>query len=176
MNATKTPNRKQPEGPSTMLQREFVSRVLPAVERHAKIYFRHVKCPDRKADLIAEAVGLAWRWFRRLAQRGMDGTQFPTAIAGFAARAVNSGRRVCGQEKVNDVLSPLAQRRHAIEVVKLPDFATLSGNPLDEALHDNTRSPVDEQAAFRIDFAEWLHGLGSRRRDIITDMGMGCRT
>ena len=134
------------------------------------------QCSERRADLIAEALGLAWRWFRRLAQRGKDGTQFPSPIATFAAKAVNSGRRVCGQEKGRDVLSPLAQRRNGFAVGKLPDFDTLSANPLAEALTDNTQSPVADQAAFRIDFSDWLDTFGSRRRSIIVNMGMGCRT
>jgi DNA-directed RNA polymerase specialized sigma24 family protein len=158
------------------LQEAFQTKVMPAVERHARIYFRHVKCPQRKADLIAEAVGLAWKWFVRLAERGKDGTLFPTAIADFAALAANSGRRVCGQEKAKDVLSRVAQRRRGFTVEKLPDFATLSDNPLQEALHDNTHSPVPEQAAFRIDLSCWLAQLGSRRRDMVIDMAMGYRT
>ena len=35
-----------------------------------------------------------------------------SALACYAARAVHSGRRVCGHEKVRDVLSPVARRRH----------------------------------------------------------------
>jgi hypothetical protein len=149
---------------------------MPAVERHARIYFRHFKCPARKADLIAEAVALAWKWFQRMAERGKDGTQFPTAIATYAAKAVNSGRRLTGQEKGKDVLSPFAQRRRGFAVAKLPDFSTLHGNPLSEALHDNTQSPVPDQAAFRIDFPAWLGTFDSRRRNIIVDMGLGHRT
>jgi hypothetical protein len=181
MNTTTTPGRKQPErqdGNAALahLQAAFTVKVIPAVERHARIYFRNVRCRVRKADLVAEAVGLAWKWFRRLAERGKDGTLFPTAIATFAARAVNSGRRVAGQEKSKDVLSPLAQRRHAFAVEKLPDFSTLIGNPLQEALQDNRQTPVPEQVAFRLDFPAWLATLGSRRRDMVIDMAMGYRT
>jgi hypothetical protein len=181
MNTTSKHVRKQPKGqdPSAALahlQAAFTAKVMPAVEQHARIYFRHVKCSERKADLVAEAVGLSWRWFVRLSERGKDGTQFPTAIATFAARAVNSGRRVCGQEKAKDVLSPRAQQRHGFAVEKLPDYSTLSNNPLQEALIDNMQTPVPEQAAFRIDLPCWLGQLGSRRRDIVIDMALGYRT
>jgi DNA-directed RNA polymerase specialized sigma24 family protein len=181
MNITSKHVRKQPKGQQASaalshLQAAFTAKVMPAVEQHARIYFRHVKCSERKADLVAEALGLAWRWFRRLAERGKDGTTFPTVIATFAARAVNSGRRVCGQEKTKDVLSPRAQRQKGFAVEKLPDFSTLSNNPLQEALIDNTLSPVPEQAAFRIDLPCWLEQLGSRRRDIVIDMALGSRT
>ena len=49
-------------------------------------------------------------------------------------------------------LSPLAQQRKGFTVGKLPDYGTLNGTPLEEALHDNTRSPVPEQVCFRLDF------------------------
>jgi hypothetical protein len=149
---------------------------MPAIERHARVYFRHVKCQERKADLVAEAVGLAWKWFRRLAERGKDGTLFPTAIADFAARAVNSGRRVCGQEKAKDVLSPLAQRRHDFAVEKLIEYETLTPNPLTDALIDNRQTPVPEQVVFRLDFPAWLGTLGSRRREMVLALAMGYRT
>jgi hypothetical protein len=181
MNAIKNCVSKQPEqktNPAILahLQDAFAAIVMPAVERHARIYFRGIKCPDRKAELIAEAVGLAWKWFRRMAHRGKDGTCFPTAIATFAARAVNSGCRVAGQERSRDVLSRLAKRRRGFAVERLPDFSTLAGTPLDEALHDNTQSPVPEQAAFCIDLPAWLATLGSRRRDMVIAMAMGYRT
>ena len=158
------------------LQETFTAHIMPAVERHARIQFRNIKCPDRKADLIAECIGIVWKWLVRMAQRGKDGTKFPTAIATFAARAVRAGRTVCGQERAKDALSPRAQQRHHFAVGKLPDFSTLNGNPLQEALIDNTVSPVDEQAAFRVDFPDWLSRFDSRRRAILTDMAMGHRT
>ena len=71
--------------------------LLPRIERHGRVYFRHVKDPARKEEFIAEMVGLAWKWCRRLAQRDKDVLRFPmpppptppkpsTAAAGFATR------------------------------------------------------------------------------------------
>src|SRR4051794_34782378 len=68
----------------------FCARVLPAVERHARFAFRHLTCAESREDAVQEAIGLSWMWFRRLARRGKDATAFPTALAGFAARAVRS--------------------------------------------------------------------------------------
>src|SRR5208282_4950435 len=42
-------------------------------------------------------------------------------------------------------------------------------------LHD-TRTPVPEQAAFRIDFPEWLSTLTARERRIIAEMARNERT
>src|SRR5262245_42746063 len=150
--------------------------ILPRIERHGRVYFRHVRCPDRKADAIGEMVALSWRWFVRLAEQGKDATRFPSVLATFAARAVYSGRRLAGACKAKDALSPAAQRRHGFAVGRLPDFSTLNGNPLAEALQDNTRSPVLDQVAFRFDFPAWLASLGARDRGIAQDMAQGHRT
>ena len=150
--------------------------LLPRIELHARITFRNVRCPDRREDAVAEVVGLVWAWYARLTRRGKDPSRFPTALATFAARAVRSGRRVCGQERAKDVLSPLAQARHGFVVASLPGCSTLGGSPFDEALRDNTRSPVPEQVCFRADFPAWLRTLGRRDRRLAQAMALGHRT
>jgi hypothetical protein len=157
------------------LHQQFLSGILPALERHAKVYFRHLHA-DRKEEAVAETVALGWKWFRRMAQRGKDARQFPTAFASFAAKAVKSGRRVCGQEKPRDVMSGRAQRRHGFYVGKLPDISTESGNPLAEALHDNTKTPPPEAAAFRCDFPVWRGRFDQRRRRVLDALALGHRT
>jgi hypothetical protein len=160
--------------PPSALHASFLA-ILPQVQRHGRIYFRGARS-DRRADLVAEMVALAWRWFVRLAERGKDPTRFAVMLASYAAKAVKCGRRVTGQEPDRDVLSPLAQMRRCFVVSTLPEFSTLSGNPLAEALQDNTQSPVDEQEAFRLDFPAWLATLGSRNKSIAQDMALGHRT
>lgn len=157
------------------LRAEFAP-ILSRVETHARIYFRGMKCPHRKADCVAETVALAWKWLLRLAERGKDATEFPSALATLAARAVRSGRKVCGQEKAKDVMNEITQRRCGFVVGKLPDRSTLEGNPLFEALQDNQQTPPDEQAAFRIDFPAWLGTRTQRDRRMIEKMGAGERT
>jgi hypothetical protein len=151
-------------------------RLLPQIENHARIYFRHVRCRQRRADFVAEAVGLSWMWYVRLARRGKDVADFVAALCRFAARAVRSGQRVCGQERARDVLSPLAQQRRGFAVGKLPDFSTLDSSPLQEALIDNQQTPVPEQVCFRLDFPAWLRTLRRRNRQILNDLMLGERT
>ena len=79
-------------------------------------------------------------------------------------------------ERTKDVLSPLAQQRKGFAVCKLPDCSTLDGSPLDEALHDNTRTPPDEQCAFRIDFPSWRASRNDRDRGVLDDLMLGERT
>src|SRR5437660_434639 len=132
--------------------RRAFERAVPRIERHARIYFRAVRCPHRRADLIAEALALSWTWWLRLKRRGKHPEAFVSAIATYAARSAQRGRRICGYERSKDVLSSVAQRQHGFTVSSLPAFRTLAGKELAEAITENTATPVPEQVCFRIDF------------------------
>jgi hypothetical protein len=149
--------------------------ILPRIELHGRVYFRH-KNADVREELTAEMVGLCWKWYVRLVERGKDPTAFVSALATFAARAVNSGRRVCGQERSKDVLSSSAQRRHGFVVERLPAYSTLAGTSLEEALIENTATPVPEQVSFRLDFPAWRMTRCYRDRQMIDRMILGERT
>jgi hypothetical protein len=162
---------------------------LPRIERHARICFRHITCPDTKADKVAEAVALAYQWFLRLYERGRDASEFPSALARYAATAVQHGRRVCGMDKAGDVLSPRAQQRHGFRLERLPAATAVSletpyASPLgqrrwdefEERLTDNTITPPPDQAQFRIDFPAWLQTLTARERRLIKAMARNERT
>ena len=172
---TVTTSKSQDQGLRTV-QGTFCAHILPAVERHARVAFCDIRNHSRREELTADAVALAWKWHVRLAERGKDSTQFSTVLAAYAARAVRNGRRVCGQEKSKDVMSTVAQCRHSFTVGALPSCSSLTGNPLEEALHDNSQTPVPDQAAFRLDFPSWLIGLGYHHREIAEAMAMGFRT
>src|SRR5262249_8132301 len=161
MSATTHAHTRKPAPDS--LQAAFLA-ILPRIELHARIVFRNVPCAVTQADCLAETIALAWHWYVRLARRGKDAAQFVAALARFAAAAVKNGRRLCGQERTNDVLSGQAQRLHGFTVAPLPAVSTRAGTPVEEALHDNRQSPVPDQAAFRIDFPEWLATLTDRDR------------
>ncbi len=163
--------------------------VLPRLEQHAQISFRHIRCQATQQDAIAETIALSWKWFVRLTEKGKEPEHFASAIATFAVRAVRSGRRLCGQEKPKDVLSSIAQRRHGFAATSLPSNPRRSHKDLysdpcgqhkqdvfEERLRDNTQTPPDEQAAFRIDFPIWLATYADRQRRIIRDLMAGERT
>jgi hypothetical protein len=168
-----------PQGPGQgagALHAAFVA-LLPRIERHARITFRHLGCPQGRDDAVAEAVALAWRSYLRLVERGKAPAQSVSRFAGYAARAVKRGRRVCGQEAGQEVLSPRAQARHGFAVRRLPEGpTTLNGSPLEEALLDNAVTPPPEAAAFRIDFPAWLATWPERDRRLIEALGLGERT
>ena len=177
-----------PVAPTDSLHATFLA-ILPRIVLHGEVIFRGVQCPHRKEEFVSEMVALSWLWFLRLCRQGKDATQFVSALATFAARQVRSGRRLCGQEKSKDVLSPLARQRHNFKVEPLP-FSTRRSheeryaNPhsqqaqdaFEECLRDNTETPVPEQAAFRLDFPAWIGSRSERDRHVIHDLMLGERT
>jgi hypothetical protein len=170
------------------LQATFL-RLVPRIQTHAQIYFRAIQCPDQRADKISETIALAWRWFLRLHEQGKDISQFTMVFVYLVARAVKSGRRLCGQQKARDVLSPTAQQRHRFKVASLPCSMATSHEKLysvphgqhkqdafEELLTDDCRTPVPDQAAFRIDFPAWCQTLGERDRRLVYALMIGERT
>ena len=161
------------------LQARFLG-MLPRIETHARIFFRGLRCPNKKEDAIQETVAICWKWFVGLAERGKDASRFVSTLASLAARHVKNGRRLCGQEKSKDVLSPLAQTRRGFAVGSLPASTrnahdNLCGSPhgqeqqdaFEERLQENYVTPVPDQVAFRIDFPAWLETLTPRERRLI---------
>jgi hypothetical protein len=149
---------------------------LPAVEGRARIAFRDVRCPQGRDDAVAEAVALAWSWFRRLVERGKDPTRFIGRLTRFACSHVRSGRRLSGQDRAADVLSPVARSRWGFAVVSLSCRNSLLGDDIDEALRDNTRSEIPEQVGFRLDFPRWRARHSARARRVIDALMRGERT
>jgi DNA-directed RNA polymerase specialized sigma24 family protein len=78
--------------------------LLPRLEQQAGAYFRFVKCPQKKDDLTAEAVAIAWSWYRRLMKRGKNPHEFAATFIHRALCQARSHRRLCGQQKGKDVL------------------------------------------------------------------------
>jgi hypothetical protein len=149
--------------------------LLPRIRLHAEIVFRHVRCRARRDDCVAETIALAWTRFVGLADRGKDAGQFASVFAARTALAVKNGRRLCGAERSRDALSPVAQARHGFTLSPLPRCGSREGSVFDEALVDNTMTPPDAQAAFRIDFSAWRFRRRERDRHLIDDLMSGER-
>ncbi len=119
----------------------------------------------------------------RLHEVGKDPNEFAVV---FAARAVRSGRRLCGQEKSKDVLSALAQRRRGFRVETLPSSTCTSQEQLyaqphgqqmqdafEERLQDNRQTPIPEQVAFRMDWPRYFNSLTPRDRQLAEYLSLG---
>jgi hypothetical protein len=157
------------------LQSRFLA-VMPRIERHARISFRHLRCPHQREEALAECLALAWWWFVRLVRRGKNPEAFISVLADFAARAVANGRRLCGQQKANEVLSPVAQRRHGFAVQRLHAYDTPVSSPWEDAVRDNTQTSVVEQVIFRVEFPIWRSRRNKRDQRIIDQLLLGERT
>jgi len=162
--------------------------ILPRIIRHGKVCFRGFHATLRE-EAIAEMIALSWMWYRRLMERGKNPDRFPSALASYSAKAVRCGRRVCGQEKAQDVLSQQAQQRQGFRVESLPTSTRRSHERLhstgrgqhhldsfEERLRDNTLTPVPDQVSFRIDFRDWLMTRTERERRMIEAMILNRRT
>jgi hypothetical protein len=166
-----------PEAESVhVLHHRFLTAILPKVETHARIAFRRIRCNDTQEDCVGEAVAISWKWFIRTTEQGKDPTQFASIIASLAVAHVRSYRKLVKSESARDVMSPLAQRRHGFFVSSIPQKRTPENSQIEEALHENTETPVPDQVAFRLDFRMWLLNLTPPKRHIATDMMTGERT
>jgi hypothetical protein len=131
----------------------------------------------QKREIITEMIALGWQWVVGINKRGKDPCRFAVTLAILLARAVWSGRRLCGQEKSHDVMSRRTQYHNGFMIQSLPLYETVDED-LEEldALKDNTRTPPPDQAAFRIDFPAWIRTHSQRNRRIIRDLMVGHRT
>ena len=169
---------------SPHLHTAFLS-ILSRIETHARVCSRGLRCPHSREEFRAEVVALCWQWFLRLVEKGKDPLAFPTVLAAYAARAVRSGRRLTGQERSKDALSPLAQRRHGFRVGPLPTstrrphdgfHGRQAPDAFEERLKDNSVTPPPDAAAFRIDFPAWLRSRADRDRRLIGELMRDERT
>lgn len=171
--------------PLRRLHKQFLN-LLPRIELHAQIYFRHLKCTAQRSECVAETVALCWKWFLHLVQKGKDVGRFVTVLASYAARAVRCGRRLCGQERSKDVMSKRAQLAHCFQVENLSSSPRTShedlyGKPngqkiqdaFEERFRDNTITPPPDAAAFRIDFPRFIGCLAPRDQKMAMFLSLG---
>ncbi len=158
-----------PRLPSRWQQR-FVS-MLPAIESQAAHRLRKYPQHERE-ELIAEVVALAFCMFVTLARQGKIDLAFATPLAAYGCRQALAGRRAGASLNVNDVTSRHCQQRKQIRVERLHRFDTKRGE-WREAVVEDYRTPVPDQAAFRCDFPEWLKTLTRRQRQIAETLASG---
>jgi len=147
---------------------ELLSRLLlddlPRNWAHARIYFRDIRCDDRRADWIAETITLAWKCLVRLAVRGKEATPLVSTIATFAVSGVNRSRRLVGMQKSKDATYCITQRRRGFTVDKFPGHWPRNNDVLTAASAGNTSTLPPTATAFQIDFPRWLDSLPVRDR------------
>src|SRR5579864_1985520 len=145
--------------------------VLPTVRNCAAFAFRDVRMEER-AELIQECVANAAVACANLVARGRADRIFATAIAGFAIRRTREGRKVGGRLNASDVMSKYCQMRRHLAVRRLGLDGSLEGD-WQELMRGGRKTPVPEQAAFRIDFPTWLARFSRRNQEIALALAEG---
>lgn len=156
----------------------FLKYILSAVQRHARIQFRRLPPCDRE-EAIAEAVAAAFVSYVRLCARGKDAAAFPSRMAHFAVLRVKSGRRVGTRLRNCDALADVPRRQGRITRHSLTEreFEQVSSdNDWREAVLEDRRTNVPDQAAFRVDFPRWLKSQPRRKRNIAKYLAAGNST
>ena len=152
-------------------------QVLPAVQTHAQIKFRALPA-ERREEAIQEAIAATCLMYQLAVAKGKQNVIRPGPLADFAIRHVRTGRHVGGsQDAAKDVMSPVAQRRHGVQVHSY--HAPRGGGGTDgwrQMAIEDRKTSIPDLAAFRIDFAQWLKSLTRRDRRIIAALVSGERT
>ena len=150
-------------------------KMLPTIKRYASAAFREFD-RETKEDLVEECVANCFCAYSRLVERGKEHVAFPTRLASYAVKQIKDGRRVGKKGNAKDVYDIHAQVKggHQLQHIGSPRDQRHGG--WREQLVENSRTPVPDQAAFRIDSPTWLSTLSARDRRIVDDLAAGERT
>ena len=103
--------------------------------------------------------------YARLFELGKTDIAYPSVLGRFAVAQVRSGRKVGTRQNSKDVMSRIAQGRHSFAVERLDRYDRQDGQWIEAVVEDH-RTPVADQAAFRCDCPAWLATHPKRLRRI----------
>ena len=150
-------------------------RMLPAIETHARIAFRHLD-PEAREEAMQETVCNACRAVARLAELQKPDLAYPSVLTHFAVSQVKDNRKLGCPLNIHDVLSPYCQQRKNVKVERLDHFNEEENGWRQAVVIDTRSSPVPEIVAFRCDFSDWLASLPRRDCHIAESLAVGNRT
>jgi hypothetical protein len=145
--------------------------MLPLIERHATIAFRHLDL-DAREEAIQETVCNACQAYSRLVDLGKTGVAYPGALARFGVAQTRSGRKVGGTLNCRDILSDYGQQRQDILVERLHHYDS-EEEAWTEILAEDKHAGPAETAIVRIDFSTWMQLLPCRLRLVATFLARG---
>jgi DNA-directed RNA polymerase specialized sigma24 family protein len=154
-------------------QSKFID-MLPAISRSAKLAFANL-AGEAREEAVQEIVANSFVAFAALVRQGRESLAFPTVLARYAIAQWIAGRRVGARQNVRDVMSPVAVRQERVVVERLDRFDH-EQQAWQEAVVEDTQTPVIDQVCFRIDFPEWLSRLSARDRRIARALAVGHST
>jgi hypothetical protein len=148
--------------------------LLPQIRNYVVPAFRRLREADRD-DAIQNAISHAFVMFVRLRKRNRADLVFPTVLARFGVGHAREGRSFGTPVNSRDVTSKSAQLRRGFPVAQLDQYVCKTRRWLEAVVEDH-RTAVADQAAFRIDFPDWLSRLTVRNRRIAESLADGNST
>jgi hypothetical protein len=148
--------------------------ILPRIERSARIAFRTLRA-DVRDDAVCEVIANCLSAYHRLYERSQLHRAFASPLVRYAVAQYHAGRRVGTSQCGRDLYGLRASKDGQFQ------FRSI-GTPVEqrqewmECLTDNRRTPVPEQAHFRIEFPRWLRTQTRRNRQIAERLSLGYST
>src|SRR5205085_2152920 len=139
-------------------------RVLPQIERQLAYAFRDLD-EEAQEEAVQEGVVNCCVAYERLVRQGRIEFAFPSALGRFAIKRIKGGRMIGTRRNVWDPLSRYCQLQKGCKVEQLGKLSRQHGEWIQVMVEDR-RTPVPDQAAFRIDVPRWLARLAIRTRKI----------
>jgi len=144
----------------------------PRIHRIATLQHRALY-GDQREDAVADTIAWAWWSYRNMALKGGDPDSVIGPIVRYSAKRVRGGQLIAGKPRVNDVMSRLSRQDGGHFVAALPgsEKEEVASEILD-ALEDRGAGPAEE-AACRVDYADWLATLSDKQRALAQDLASG---
>jgi hypothetical protein len=158
------------ESYSPAWHQDFVA-MLPQIRQSARVAFLNLP-NEARDEAIAEVVASCFVAYARLVELGKADLAYPTVLARYGVAQYRSGRHVGTKGNRNCVYSHYSRHQNGHEIKNIGAGAY---EPWKEQLIENDRTPVCDQAIFRIDFPTWLGELSQRDRDIAEQLAVGHR-
>ena len=146
---------------TTLTRDQHFLALLPKIRAVAKFNFRHLRAEARD-EAIEEVVANAFVAFAKLVEQNRSHRAFGSTLGGYAVRQFRVGRRVGVRFKSTDIM---AHRTRRLRIRQLEESEELGA--WWTAAIANHRTPVADQAAFRIDFPSWLRMLRPHQRRVV---------
>ena len=156
---------------STPAWRAAFEAMLPVIETHAKVAFRHLD-PDAREEAVQETVCRACQAYARLVELGKTDVAFPSVLASFSVSQTEDGRKIGNKLNCCETLSEYGQKKNKLLVERLDRYDSEEQAYLEILVEDKHAGPA-ETAIIRIDVATWMYFLPRRLRKIANYLAKG---
>jgi hypothetical protein len=108
----------------------------------------------------------------RLFDAGKLDRAYPTVLARHGILRYRHGRRFSGRPSAKDVMSVRARRLHGFGLERLNSYDHERGQ-FREAIVEDSRTPILDQVAFRMDFPRWFRTHSKRHQQMAQALAVG---